>query len=68
MSCGNCLPTQRELQELIEKVSIEAKQYAVDNQKMVMVYRMDDGTVAFMEAEAGRSLGIVAVKYLSQLQ
>lgn len=68
MSCTGCLLTERERQELIDKVAADAKQSAIKEQKFMVVYNLPDGKVAFMEAGKARDAGITAIKFVSHLQ
>lgn len=66
--CIGCSPTEREYQELIDKVSIDAKQSAIKEQKFMVVYALPDRKVAFMEAGKAREAGITPIKFVSHLQ
>lgn len=66
--CPGCLLSERERQELIDKVSQDAKQAAIKEQKFMVVYNLPDGKVAYMEADKARTAGITAIKFVSHLQ
>lgn len=66
--CIGCLISERERQELINKVSQDAKQHAITEQKFMVLYNLPDGKVAFMEAGKARDAGITPIEYISHLQ
>lgn len=68
MSCAGCLPNEKEQQAAIDRVTKEAKQYAIDKRQMVMVYKTDEGEIAYISLEQGYALGIRPIKRLSFLQ
>jgi hypothetical protein len=65
MGCPGCLLSEREQQEQINRITSEAKQYAIDNKKLVVIFFEDDRNVGYMDAEVARQIGIQPVKYLS---
>jgi hypothetical protein len=67
MGCHGCLPDERELQQQIEEVSVKAKQYAEENKKLAVIYRLSDTQVDYMDADRARANGITPVKYISWL-
>jgi hypothetical protein len=67
MGCPGCLPDERELQQQIEEVSVKAKQYAEENKKLAVIYRLSDTQVDYMDADRARANGITPVKYISWL-
>lgn len=66
--CTGCLITEKEKQELLEKVSKEAKIHAINNKTFVVVYFLEDGKPDYMEADKARAAGINPVKFVSHLQ
>jgi hypothetical protein len=66
--CPGCLLSERERQELIDKVSANAKQSAIKEQKFMVLYDLPDRKVAFMEAGKAREAGITPIKFVSHLQ
>lgn len=65
--CLGCLISERERQELITQKEIEAKQHAIADQKIYVLYDFPDRRVAFMSADAARAAGITPIKYISFL-
>lgn len=65
--CIGCLPNEKERQELIDRKSKEAKEHAVKDQKIYIIYSQPDGSVSYMSADAARAAGIAAIKYISFL-
>jgi hypothetical protein len=68
MGCPGCLLSEIELQAALQKTEKEAKQHAINDQKLYILYLLSDGRPAYMEAEAARSAGIQPIKYVSHLQ
>lgn len=68
MGCPGCLLSEIELQAALQKVEKEAKQHAINNQKLFILYFLSDGSPSYMEAEAARAIGLQPVKYISHLQ
>jgi hypothetical protein len=66
--CIGCLPNEREREELISKKEKEAKQHAVADQKIYVLYNLPEGGVSYMSADAARAAGITAFKHISHLQ
>lgn len=66
--CPGCLISQRERQELIVQKEKEAKQHAVADQKIYILYNLPDGGVNYISADAARAAGITAIKYISFVQ
>lgn len=66
--CIGCLPNERKRQELIDKKEKEAKQHAVADQKIYILYNLPDGGVSYISADAARAAGIAPIKYISYLQ
>lgn len=66
--CTGCLISERERQELIVKKEKEAKQHAVADQKIYVLYNLPDGGASYMSADAARAAGITPIKYISYLQ
>jgi hypothetical protein len=67
MGCEGCLTTQKELSRQFEKVYEDSKKYAIEIQKMVVIYRQSDGSYQFMEAESARRSGIQPIQFISHL-
>jgi hypothetical protein len=65
MGCPGCLPTARERQDLLIQKENEAKQHAVADQKIYILYNLPDGQVSYMSADAARASGITPIKYIS---
>jgi hypothetical protein len=65
--CPGCLITERERQELIVQKEKEAKQHAVADQKIYILYDLPDGGVAYISADDARAAGITPIKYISYL-
>lgn len=59
------MPTERERQDLLIKKENEAKQHAVADQKIYVLYNLPDGQVSYMSADAASAAGITAIKYIS---
>lgn len=68
MGCAGCLITEREQQELIIQKEKEAKQHAVADQKIYILYSLPDGGISYMSADAARAAGITPIKYISFVQ
>jgi hypothetical protein len=66
--CLGCLPDEREHQELIDKKSNEAKEHAIKDQKIFVLYNTPDGGVSYMSADTARAAGITPIKYISFVQ
>lgn len=67
MGCSGCLLSAREQQEQIENVSAKAKEHAVKDKKLFVIYNLSDSQVSFMDAETARKNGITPIKYISWL-
>lgn len=65
--CSKCLIERKELQDEIERVSKQAKDYAVKQKKLVIVY-LDKGRAGFVEADDPKAHSIAPIKYLSYYQ
>jgi hypothetical protein len=65
--CQGCLITERERQELIIQKEKEAKQHAVADQKIYILYDLPDRRIAYISADAARAAGITPIKYISFL-
>jgi hypothetical protein len=63
--CIGCLPNERERQSLIDTKSTEAKEHAVKDQKIFVLYNTPEGGISFMSADAARAAGVTAIKYIS---
>lgn len=68
MGCAGCLLSEIELQVALQKTEKEAKQHAVNDQKLFILYLLSDGRPAYMEAESARGAGLRPVKFVSHLQ
>jgi hypothetical protein len=68
MGCPGCLISERELQQLMETVEKDGKAYAVEHQKLVVIYLDDERRPRFMEHGAAKSAGIIPIKHISHLQ
>jgi hypothetical protein len=68
MGCPGCLITERERQELLIKMEKEAKEHAVKDQKIYILYSQPDGGISYMSADAARAAGVAAIKYISFVQ
>jgi hypothetical protein len=66
--CADCFPGAKELQLQISTIQNEAKQYAIANKKLVVIYQKDDGNLAFMDADQAKASGIVPRQLVSHLQ
>lgn len=58
MGCAGCNPDAREQAELWEVALKKAKQYAVEKNVMVVVYKNEVGEALYMEAKEAQALGI----------
>jgi hypothetical protein len=67
MGCPGCLLSEKERQELIDKVSQDARQSAIREKMFMVIYNLPDGKIAFMEADKARAAGITPIKYISHL-
>ncbi len=63
MSCEGCYSSERGKQEALNQIRIKAKQYAVKNECIVIIYHINPFEVAFMEAE--KAGGIAALEYIT---
>lgn len=63
--CIGCLPNERERQELIDQKDKEAKEHAIKDQKIFVLYNTPEGGVSYMSADAASAAGITAIKYIS---
>lgn len=68
MGCPGCLLSEKEKQDQIMQVSAKAKEYAIEHQKMVVLYWLSDKQVDFMVADQARESGISPIKFISHLQ
>jgi hypothetical protein len=66
--CIGCLISEKERQELITQKEIEAKQHAVADQKIYILYDLPDRRIDYMSADAALAAGITAIKYISFVQ
>ena len=66
--CIGCLPDEKERQALIDSKSIEAKEHAVKDQKIYIIYAQPDGGVGYISADAAGAAGITPIKYISFVQ
>jgi hypothetical protein len=55
--CEGCFQTQKALQEALTIVQEQAKQYAINNETNVFIYRTEDGW-SFMAEQKARELGV----------
>lgn len=60
MSCAGCNSKRKADEEAITKIRTQAKKYAVDLQKDVIIYLDRTGKWAYMEAQAARNAKIRA--------
>lgn len=65
--CTGCLPSEREQQQMLEKLYNEAKAYAVQIQKLVFIYVDAESNPLYIEAEAGRLAGYKPIQFVSYL-
>jgi hypothetical protein len=65
--CPGCLLSERERQDLLNKVVQDAKQDAIKQHKFMVIYDLPDGKVTYMEAEQARAAGITARQFVSYL-
>jgi hypothetical protein len=65
--CMGCLISERERQELIIQKEKEAKQHAVSDQKIYVLYELPDRRISYMPADTARAAGITPIKYISYL-
>lgn len=68
MGCPDCLISERERQDLLIQKEKEAKQNAVKDQKIYILYDLPDRRIAYMSADAARAAGITPIKYISFVQ
>lgn len=68
MGCPGCLISERERQDLLTQKEKEAKQNAVKDQKIYILYDLPDRRIAYMSADAARAAGITPIKYISFVQ
>lgn len=68
MGCPDCLISERERQDLLTQKEKEAKQNAVKDQKIYILYDLPDRRIAYMSADAARAAGITPIKYISFVQ
>lgn len=68
MGCTGCLLNEREKQQAIDSAGKKAKDYAVEINKLVVLYWLDETTVSHMEADAAKSAGIQPIQYISPLR
>lgn len=66
--CTGCLISERERQDLLIQKENEAKQDAIKEQKIYILYNLPDGKVGHMQADVARTAGITPIKYISYLQ
>jgi len=67
MGCNGCLLSDREREEQITQQSGKAKEHAVKDKKLFVLYYLSDREVSFMDADAARKNGITPIKYISWL-
>jgi hypothetical protein len=65
--CIGCLTSEKERQEHITQKEKEAKEHAVADQKLYILYNLPDGKVSYMSADSARATGITPIKYISHL-
>lgn len=68
MGCPGCLISERERQELLIQKEKEAKQHAVADQTIYILYNLPEGGISYMSADAARAAGITPIKYISFVQ
>ena len=68
MGCEGCLLTEKEKQQAIKTAEKNAKDYAVNIKKLVVLYWVNEITIGYMEAEAAKAAGEQPVKYISPLR
>lgn len=66
--CIGCLPNEKERQDLLIQKEKEAKEHAVADKKIYILYNTPEGSVSYMSADAARAAGITPIKYISYLQ
>lgn len=66
--CEGCLPNERERQGLIIQKEIEAKEYAVERQTLVVLYWLSDSQVGYMVADQAKAAGVSPIKFVSHLR
>jgi hypothetical protein len=65
--CPGCLISERERQELIIQKEKEAKQHAIADQKIYVLYDLPDRSIGYISADAASTAGITPIKYISHL-
>lgn len=65
--CTGCLLSAKEMQAMIETVSAKAKEHAIKDKKLFVIYHLSDSEVSFMDADAARASGVTPIKYISWL-
>lgn len=63
-SCPACFTTVKGQQQELAQVRVKAKQYAVENEKMVAIYR-EGYEFRFMVAEKAIETGLHIIEYVS---
>lgn len=66
--CTDCLITEKERQDLLIQKEKEAKENAVADKKIYILYNLPDGSIGYMSADAARTAGITPIKYISYMQ
>lgn len=59
--------TEKEKQAQLEKLLTEAKQHAVSEQKIYIIYVLPDGGYAYMAGDEASRAGIQPVRFVSHL-
>lgn len=67
MGCTGCLPTEKELQDLIKSVYDKAKTDAKENKKLHIIYMDSEGKPQYMEAEAAKLAGLRPIQFVSHM-
>lgn len=57
--------SEKERQRQIESVAAKAKEYAVKNKTLAVLYWKSDREVDFMDAAGARAVGITPIKFVS---
>jgi hypothetical protein len=58
MGCPGCLLDAKEQSQRWDQTLRKAKEYAIENNVMVVVYKDETGESHFIEADKARSIGI----------
>ena len=56
--CVGCFSTQKSINERLQTIQNDAKEYAIQHQKNVFIYLDETNVWQFMEEEAARAVGI----------